>query len=52
MLAVNALGLDFGAADVIWNDHRKQAFVLEVNTAPGLTGTTLEKYAKALKEIF
>lgn len=52
VLAVNALGLDFGAADVIWNDHRKQAFVLEVNSAPGLTGTTLKKYAENLNELF
>ena len=44
--AVNALGLDFGAVDVITrHDH---AWVLEVNTAPGLTGTTLETYAQNL----
>lgn len=46
--AVNALGLDFGAVDIIWNEKRKKAYVLEVNTACGLEGTTLEKYAEAL----
>lgn len=44
--AVLALGLDFGAVDVIWNNHRGQAYVLEVNTAPGLEGQTLENYAR------
>lgn len=45
--AVGALGLDFGAVDVIWNDKDTKAYVLEVNTAPGLMGTTLEKYVEA-----
>lgn len=46
--AVAALGLDFGGLDVITRDEK--AWVLEVNTAPGLEGTTLERYAKAIKE--
>lgn len=50
--AVNALGLDFGAVDVIWNEHYEKAYVLEVNTAPGLVGTTLENYANAIVEEF
>lgn len=41
-----ALGLDFGAVDIIWNQKRNECYVLEVNTAPGLEGTTVEKYAK------
>lgn len=49
--AVAALGLDFGAVDVIWNDRMSRAFVLEVNTAPGLAGNTLEKYTEALKNV-
>ena len=32
--AVFALGLHFGAVDVIWNEHEQKAYVLEVNTAP------------------
>jgi glutathione synthase/RimK-type ligase-like ATP-grasp enzyme len=45
--AVEALGLDFGAVDVIVGKKDGKAYVLEVNTAPGLTGTTLDKYVEA-----
>lgn len=44
--ALEACGLDFGAVDVIWNNHRREAYVLEINTAPGLEGTTIEHYAQ------
>ncbi|MNN94301.1 hypothetical protein D3C81_2129010 [compost metagenome] len=49
--AVASLGLDFGAADVIYNDRQKKAYVLEVNTAPGLSGSTLDGYTQRLKEM-
>jgi hypothetical protein len=49
--AVTVLGLDFGAADVIWNEKEQKAYVLEVNTAPGLEGTTLENYANAISNL-
>lgn len=45
--AVAALGLTFGAADVVWNAKHSTAYVLEVNTAPGLEGTTVDNYGKA-----
>ena len=48
--AVTGLGLTFGAVDVVWNEKRGLAAVLEVNTAPGLQGTTIESYATAIKE--
>lgn len=48
--AVEAIGLDFGAVDVGWNIEKKEAKVFEVNTAPGITGTTLEKYVEAFKD--
>lgn len=51
VLAVEALRLDFGAVDVIYNDKKGVAYVLEVNTAPGLMGTTLEKYVEAFNEL-
>lgn len=46
--ACNALGLDFGAVDIIWNERENKCYVLEVNTAPGLQGTTLVNYARAI----
>lgn len=49
--AVEALGLDFGAVDIIWNEKQNKFYVLEVNSAPGLTGTTLENYTEAFKEV-
>lgn len=48
--SVSALGLDFGAVDLIYNAHEDKYYVLEVNTACGLTGTTLEVYTNALQE--
>lgn len=50
VLAVNDIGLDFGAVDVVWNDHYQRAVVLEVNTAPGIEGTTVQKYAEAIRK--
>lgn len=44
-------GLDYGAVDVIWNDKNQQAYVLEINTAPGLEGQTLDDYASFFKEL-
>jgi D-alanine-D-alanine ligase-like ATP-grasp enzyme len=43
--AVKALGLDFGAVDVGWNEREEKATVYEVNTACGMEGTTLDDYA-------
>ena len=45
-LAIYHLGLDFGAVDIIWNAHQGRAYVLEVNTACGLEGQTVEDYAR------
>lgn len=47
--AVAKVGLDFGAVDVIFNDHEQKAYVLEVNCAPGLSGTTLDNYVEVLQ---
>jgi len=46
--AVQLLGLDFGAVDVGHRVRDNRFFVFEINTAPGLVGTTLDKYAKAI----
>ncbi|HET7630454.1 MAG TPA: hypothetical protein VFK03_03705 [Candidatus Saccharimonadales bacterium] len=51
--AVEALGLDFGAVDVLWKDGN--FFVLEVNTAPCLTNQnsdTLARYGRAIQEAY
>lgn len=47
--ALALCGLDFGAVDVIWNAHKAKAFVLEINTAPGLEGQTVVNYAAYFK---
>ena len=47
---VPTLGLHFGAVDIIWNEKRGRPYVLEVNTAPGLEGTTLEIYTEVFTQ--
>lgn len=46
--AVNLLDLDFGAVDIGHKVNEDKFFVFEVNTAPGIEGSTLDKYAKAI----
>jgi len=46
--AVELLGLDFGAVDIGHKVNDNKFFVFEVNTAPGLEGSTLDKYTKAI----
>jgi hypothetical protein len=48
--AVSVLSLDFGAVDVGWNNHTQTPCVYEVNTAPGVEGSTLDKYFRALEQ--
>jgi glutathione synthase/RimK-type ligase-like ATP-grasp enzyme len=50
-LLKDTIGLDFGAIDIIYNERYDTATVLEVNTAPGLEGTTTEVYAMKIAEI-
>jgi hypothetical protein len=50
--AVQALGLDFGAVDVVVQSNRERSvYVLEVNTAPGMEGTTLERYVQYFQAV-
>ena len=49
--ALESTGLAFGAVDVIWNEYQNKAYVLEINTAPGLEERTAEAYANMFKEI-
>ena len=46
--AVAALGRTYGAVDIIWNEKRNMCYVLEVNSRPGMEGTTVEIYANAI----
>lgn len=50
IIAVESLGLDFGAVDLVHGKDNRW-YVLEVNTAPGLEGTTLEKYVEAFRNL-
>jgi len=45
----NTIGLDFGAVDIIYNQKENKFYVLEVNTAPALSGQTLTNYATAIE---
>jgi hypothetical protein len=50
--ATRALGYLYGAVDVIYNEKRNECFVLEVNSRPGLMGTTLDKYGAAIVKTY
>jgi glutathione synthase/RimK-type ligase-like ATP-grasp enzyme len=50
LLVARESGLEFGAIDVIYNQSRGEAYVLEVNTAPGLTGETVNSYANYFRQ--
>jgi hypothetical protein len=41
--------LDFGAIDVIYNERSDRAYVLEINSAPGLQGQTIQDYYNFFK---
>lgn len=48
--ACAVLGLNFGAVDIGFRERDGRHFVYEVNTAPGLEGTTLERYTTAIRD--
>jgi glutathione synthase/RimK-type ligase-like ATP-grasp enzyme len=52
LASINAIGLDFGAVDIIYNAHYNSYYVLEVNSAPGMEGETLTNFLEALKNVF
>jgi glutathione synthase/RimK-type ligase-like ATP-grasp enzyme len=47
-IIIGHLGLDFGAVDIIYHRRSDLMLALEVNTAPGLEGSTLQTYARGL----
>lgn len=50
--AMACSGLTFGGVDCLWNSERRKAYVLEVNTACGLEGSTAEIYAAAIRKYY
>ncbi len=48
--AIRVLGLFFGAVDIAYREKEKKAFVLEINTAPGIEGQTVDNYYRAFME--
>lgn len=49
MASAKASRLHFGAVDVLWNEQSQRAYVLEINTSPGIEGSTVDSYANAFK---
>jgi glutathione synthase/RimK-type ligase-like ATP-grasp enzyme len=52
ILAVARSGLDFAGVDVLWNSHLSQAFIIELNSAPGLEGATVNYYRDAVLKYY
>lgn len=48
MKTIKAMELDFGAVEIIRADYK--SYILEVNSAPGLEGTTLDNYVYFIGE--
>lgn len=44
---ISDCGLDFGAVDVVYNRQQSRAYAIEINTAPGMEGTTMDRYCEA-----
>jgi len=51
MKVAEAFNMDFGAIDIIWNKHYNRAYVLEINSAPGMVDSTCEFFTTAFKSI-
>lgn len=49
VLAVEELGLDFGAVDICTERNTGRPYVLEINSSPALQGTTLERYTEMFR---
>lgn len=49
-LTVKSMDMDFAAVDIIWSEKRRDCWVLEANSAPGLEGQTIGIYGKAFRD--
>lgn len=52
LAALACSGLVFAACDVIWNKKREKAYVLELNSAPGCEGETVNVYRDAIRKYY
>lgn len=50
--AIAAVGLDYGAVDMIYNRTENRLYVVEVNSAPELLGERLDAWAARIREVF
>lgn len=41
---------DFKGIDIGWNEKKQELFVIEVNSAPGIEGTNVDRYIKVICE--
>lgn len=48
---VHHIGLHFGAVDVIWNEYYNRYYLMEVNTAPDIRGSTAGVYANEIRQL-
>lgn len=46
--AIRTLGLDFAGCDIVYNPMQQRAYLLEVNSAMGLEGGALDRFASAV----
>lgn len=49
---IEKLPLDFGAIDIIYNEKSNTAYILEVNSAPGLEGETGNVYRRVISSYY
>jgi len=48
--AGKVVGSDFKGVDIGYNEKKNDLFVIEVNSAPGIEGSNVEAYVKAIEE--
>ena len=46
--ASRVTGSDFKGVDIGWNEKLNELFVIEVNSAPGIEGSNIDKYVEAI----
>jgi D-alanine-D-alanine ligase-like ATP-grasp enzyme len=50
LAAAKVCGSDFRGVDVGYNEANDDLFVIEVNSAPGIEGTNVDKYLNEIKK--